>query len=554
MLAKLDRSIAAELVNLYGLLVQFLLKAETTLVYYNPSGLDCSWNSHWSWNLTTHPQIVWQRSFPHSGLNDRFNRETMLLACLPEGPGGVAQLESLANNLNHLRTVRLLIEVVGSGQDLWASQLLSTCLRAGVMNVELYFRNYNHSLILYTYRAFPRFELVKRGIGKGVELFSNKQLNLQGHRLRVMPDLSPPNTFDYLDAKGEKQVAGFLWDFIATFANSINASLEVIRPNWRVIAVPESSFMLEYTAKGSIDVGLTTTFVSKRNILALNQYTYPVLISSWCTMLPVERPLPTAKLFERILCPALAVILPLIIVVAWLLLRHRSWLINLRMARIVPRLVVLLLMATCNAQLLSLLISPPYQERITSFDDMLDTELSILGMRTEFYNFEGTFRARYAGIFHLIDDPDELYDLRNHFNTSWAYTMPFTKWLVINTQQRFFSKPVFRLANDLCFCDFLPSSIVVAPHSIYWVSLKDFTLIAEQFGLIKHWIRKSYYDMVKAGRMSIKDYSQLVVLKPLGIGDLELVWRICGAATLLAVVIFLMELMFFYINVFLNNL
>ncbi|KAI8033551.1 uncharacterized protein LOC128265454 [Drosophila gunungcola] len=552
MLASLNRSTA----DLYGLLVQFLLKGAPTLVYYNPEGLDCSWNLLWQRNLTTQPQIVWQRSHENSTLNFRFNGDIIMLACLAEGSSGATHLENLAGSLSHLRSVRLLIEVVAFSQDILASQLLSICLRASLLYVELYFQNSNHSPILYTYQAFPKFELVKRTISgaKGIELFANKLSNLQGHRLRVMPDLSPPNTFDYRDASGEQRVAGYLWDFMATFAGRKNASLEVIRPQWQAGGAPESAYMQEYAANGSIDVGLTTAGITKRNFGAIHQYTYPILITSWCTMLPVERHLQTVDLFDRILCPALAVILIVTILVSWLLLRHLSYLKSLRLARIVLRLLALLLMTTCSAQLLSLLISPPYQERITSFDDMLDGDLRILAVRGEFYDFDGSFRARYAGLFHLTDDPEEFYYLRNHFNTTWAYTVPFTKWLVINYQQQHFAKPLFRLAKDLCFLEFIPTSIVVAPYSIYWESLKDFTLAVEQSGLVTHWIRKSFNDLVKAGKMSIKDYSQLVELKSLDIGDLELAWRICGAAVLAAIAIFLMEFIFFYVNAFLNNL
>ncbi|XP_017009081.2 uncharacterized protein Ir20a [Drosophila takahashii] len=562
MLANLERSLAAELLDLYGLVAQFLLSTEATLVYYNPASLDCSWSVLWRRHLTAHPQIVWQLSYPQPELYDRINGGGLLvLACLSEDSSSISQLENLATSLNHLRTsVRLLIEVAAFDEESLASRLLSFCLRRSILQVELYFRNTNHSpWNLYSYHPFPNFELVKRNISSGnkVEIFENKLVDLRGHRLRVMPDLSPPNTFFYRDERDENQVAGYLWDFMDTFAGRLNATLRMVRPKFRAGVAPESSYMLQYTAQGLIDVGLTTTLITRRNLWAMHQYTYPILISSWCTMLPVERPLKTPDLFNRILCPALAVILLLVILITWLAFGHLNCLLllrNSRMARIVPRLLALLLLTTSSSQLLSLLISPPYQERITSFEDLLRGDQRILGMRSEFYDFDGAFRARYAGIFYLIDDPDELYDLRNHFNTTWGYTMAYIKWLVINTQQRHFAKPVFRWAKDLCFIDFMPTSIVVAPDSIYWEALKDFSLAADRAGLLKHWVRKSFYDMVKAGKMSIKDYSELVTLEPLNVADLQLVWRICGAAIAAATGIFLMELLFFYVNVFLNSL
>ncbi|KMZ10952.1 uncharacterized protein LOC6726612 [Drosophila simulans] len=562
MLASLNRitGLPAELLDLYGLVVHFLLRGETTLVYYNPAGLDCSWGVLWQRNLTVHPQIVWQRNYSYPDLYDQFNAELFVLACLPMDSTAAIQLETLANSLSHLRTVvRLLIEVAGPDQESLARQYLSFCLRRSMLHVELYFRDYHHSLILYSFQVFPSFELVMRRIsgGQGVKLFLHKLDDLRGHRLRVIPDLSPPNTFFYRDARGDNQVTGYLWDFVATFAGRVNAGLEVVRPSWRAGSASDSSYMLEYSAKGLIDVGLTTTLITKRNHWAIHQYTYPLLVSSWCTMLPVEKPLATPDLFGRIVCPALAMTLLLIILVTWLVFRHLRCLArwkNSRPARIVPHLLALLLLTTCSAQLLSLLIFPPYHVRIASFEDLLRGDQKILGMRNEFYDLDGAFRARYAGVFHLIDDPNELYDLRNHFNTTWAYTMAYIKWLVIKTQQRHFSKPVFRWSKDLCFFDFMPTSVIVAPDSIYWESLKDFTFRIHQAGLMKHWVRKSFYDMVKSGKMSIKDYSDLETIKPLNIRDLDIVWRVCGAAIAVASAIFLMELLYFYINVFLNSL
>ncbi|EDX03105.1 uncharacterized protein LOC6526188 [Drosophila yakuba] len=565
MLASLDRStgLSAELQELYGMVVHFLLRGETTLVtlvYYNPAGLDCSWGILWQRNLTAHPQIVWQRSSSYLNLYDRLNSPLLVLACLPMDSSAAMQLETLANSLKHLRTVvRLLIEVAGPDQESLARQYLSYCVRQSMLHVELYFRNYRPSLILYTFQAFPSFELVKRRIsgGQAVQLFTHKLDNLRGHRLRVMPDLSPPNTFFYRDARGDDQITGYLWDFLATFAGSVNAGLEVVRPSWRAGSASDSSYMLEYSAKGFIDVGLTTTLITKRNLWGIHQYSYPLLISNWCTMLPVEQPLPTSDLFGRIVCPALAILLLLIILAARLLFTHLSCLTRLqnsRPARIVPHLLALLLLTTCSAQLLSLLIYPPYQDRIASFEDLLRGDRKILGIRSEFYDMDEAFRARYAGIFHLIDDPNELIDLRNHFNTTWAYTMPYLKWMVIKIQQRHFSKPVFRWSWDLCFCEFMPTSVVMAPDSIYWEPLKDFTFSVHQAGLMDHWIRKSFYDMVKAGKMSIKDYSKLEILKPLKLGDLEIVWWLSGAFIAVASAVFLMELVYFYINVFLNGL
>ncbi|KAH8265937.1 hypothetical protein KR038_006999 [Drosophila bunnanda] len=559
MLANLNGRLARELLDLYGLVMGFLAGGETTttMIYYNPAGLDCSWSMLWQRNLTHHPQIVWQKSHPCPDLYNRFNSDILVLACLSPGASGELQLRNLATSLRHLMAVPVLVEVMDLDRVAVASEYLSICLHSQLLNVELYFRSHNESLILYSYQAFPHFRLIQRPVaasGQGTKIFPNKLENLQGHRLRVIPDLSPPNSFEYRDASGKLQVAGYLWAFIATYAGSRNASLEMIRPGWGFGHAAASTYMMELTRNGTADFGLTTTLITKRNFNFLHEYTFPILFTSWCTMLPVEKPIPKDDLYGRILCPAAVVLLLALLLLGYLAFAYMQFVRECAWLRILPRLMALILLTTSTAQLLSLLIAPPPSKWIGSFDDLLHSDLRIMGISNEFYDMDEALRAKYAAAFHLVNDPEEIYRLRNHFNSSWAYTIAVIKWHVIDQQQRHFSRPLFRLSRDLCFNDYMPTSFVLAPDSVYYESLKDFSLTALQAGLMEHWIAKSFYDMVAAGKMSIRDYSELVVLKPLSMADLWHTWLIFGAAIAVASGVLLLELTVFYVNVFLDSI
>ncbi|KAH8420316.1 hypothetical protein KR009_009034 [Drosophila setifemur] len=547
--------IARELVEFYAVVIRYLTSGGTTMLYYNPEGLDCHWSWLWQHNLSHHPQIAWQQKDIHPHIAHLFNSDLFVLACLSSGSGGESSLKALTTTLEHRIAVRILIEVVGSSLDVVARRMLTFCFGKHLLNVELYFRNWNGSFGLFSYQAFPYFELIRRNISQSLDLqlFVDKMRDLRGHRLRILPDLSPPNSFEYRDEKGKMQMAGYLWDFIASFAGQIGAGVEVMHPPWlKESTAPDSFYMLEFTGNGTVDVGLTTTLITKRIVWAYYQYSYPVLYSSWCIMLPVERPMPTVDLFGRVLSVGTAVILILMTILFCWLVGYASdrW----RLVRLMPRLMALLVVSSCTAQLQSLLISPPYQKRICSFDDLLESDLKILGLTGEFYSLNGAFRARYATAFHLIRDPDELYEQRNHFNISYAYTVARIKWEVVNNQQRHFARPLFRFSEDLCLVEYMPTSIILAPSSIYWEPLKDFGLMVNQAGLFSHWIRKSFYDMVRTGWMTIKDYSVPEELVPLGMGDLELAWRICGWALMVSIAAFLLELIYFYSNLLLNIL
>ncbi|XP_022233988.2 LOW QUALITY PROTEIN: uncharacterized protein LOC111082112 [Drosophila obscura] len=564
MLAHFSPSISLELFELYGRVLQFLVAGETTVFYYNPSGLNCSWHWLWQRNLTTNPQIVWQRDEPAVDLIKQFNSNLFVLACLSM-EFNEWELLGLASSLSHLRGVRVLIEVAGTGspsEELLASKILSNCLKNSMLNAMLYFQQWSRLLVIYSFRAFPHFDLIKQKIlpqgPTGLQMFVDQLADIRGLEIVAIPDLSPPNSFQYTDVNGQKRVAGYLWTFIAEFASSLGGRLKASYPTWSSGRTPASRYMQELTRNASVDFGLTTTMVTEKELKSIYQYSYPILYSSWCTMLPMERPIPVFSLFHRILSyEAVILVLTASLVLGLLvpgLLKYLDINFRWRLLHLTPRLLALVLVCACAAQLLSLLISRPTSTRIDSFDDLLRSGLRIFGMRSEFYFLEGDFRAKYAAAFHLTNDPTELYDNRNYFNTSWAYTITTVKWAVIDAQQRHFTRPVFRLSRDMCFNGFMPSCLLIPPESVYRDRLQHFTLRMDQSGLIAYWIRMSFYDMVKAGRMTIKDYSQTQQLPALNLNDIQLAWHLSLLGVIISLVVFGLELLRFYTPVFLNSL
>ncbi|XP_034665404.1 uncharacterized protein LOC117899481 [Drosophila subobscura] len=564
MLAHFSPSISLELFDLYGLVLQLLVPGETTVFYYNPSGLNCSLDWLWQRNLSTNPQIVWQKNEPAVDLAQHFNSNLFVLACLSRESIEM-ELGGLSSSLSHLRGARVLIEVADTAnpnEDLLATNILSLCLKNSMLNVMLYFQQWSRHLIIYSFRAFPHFQLIKQNIltqgPARLQMFVDQLADLGGKEIIAIPDLSPPNTFEYKDASGETRFAGYLWRFIAEFASSLGGRLKASNPTWVSGRTAASLYMLELTRNASVDFGLTTTMITEKSFKNYYQYTYPMLYSSWCTMLPMERPMPVHSLFHRIMsCEAVVVVVTASLVLGLLvpaILKYLGINFRGRLVHLTPRLLALVLVCACAAQLLSLLISRPTSARIDSFDDLLRSSLKIFGMRSEFYFFDGDFRAKYASAFHLTNDPSELYDNRNYFNTSWAYTITTVKWAVINAQQLHFSRPVFRLSHNMCFHGFMPGSLLIPPESVYRDRLHHFILRMDQSGLIAYWIRMSFYDMVRAGRMTIKDYSQTQQLHALTLNDFRLAWHLSLLGVIISLVAFVLELLRFYIPVFLNSL
>uniref|UniRef100_A0A6P4FFJ1 Uncharacterized protein LOC108051545 n=1 Tax=Drosophila rhopaloa TaxID=1041015 RepID=A0A6P4FFJ1_DRORH len=559
MLSNGSLSPAPELFDLYGLILQFLVPSETTVFYFNPTGANCSWEILERTSLSHQPQMFWKKEESYPQLYNRQGRNLFVIACLSTYHFE-RQIGLLATSLTRLRSVRILIEMQDKESAFLASQILLLCQQNSMLNVVLFFQRWTRPFAIFSYLAFPYFKLVKHRFSEvsTASIYTNKLADLKGYQLRVQPDLSPPNSFDYRDRKGQYRMGGYMWNIIENFAASMGASVQILYPSWERAKNSAAEVMLQFTRNGSSDIGLTTTMIRFKHKERQRDYSYPLLYSSWCTMLPMEKPLSVNILFRHVLSPKTAIFLLLASLLCLLvfpkLLQFFGFTMRSRLMRFSLRIFTLLMLCASSAQLLSLLISPRLHKRIESFDDLLASDLKIFGLRNEFYFMNGEFRAKYAAAFHLTEDNNELYDNRNYFNTSWAYTITSIKWIVIDAQQRHFAHPVFRFSDTMCLDLPSPIGLLIAPESIYRDHLREYILQVSQAGLISRWMSYSFYEMVTAGRMTIKDYSLINVIHSLRIKDLQLCWLIFSVGLGTSSLVFTIELLLFYTNVFLNSL
>ncbi|XP_017874487.1 PREDICTED: uncharacterized protein LOC108621582 [Drosophila arizonae] len=564
-----NASLAAEIYQLYALVLQ--LVDRRSIFYYNPGRLDCDWQ-RWQQrsNLSGRPQWVWHSQVPFAQLKEQQTSELFVLACLPAS-FDVPGLAGLSASLNHLRDMPVLIELLDSSaihqsdKDSLASQVLAYCLKKSMLNVALYFQQDRSHLTLYTFSAFPRFRLIKRNLlhsrlagGEG-ELFPDQLANLGGYTVRIMPVYSEPTSIIHRDANGEQRISGYGWRLIETFAQKIGANISIVLPTWRPGRILTEAYMLEFTRNGSIDFGLLSTQMTQRFKSRYYQYSYPIFYGGWCIMLPIERHIDLRVVFMRVL-EAKALALLLISLGSCYLLLHvdrmiaPAWLrYCLRSLRITPWILALLVLCVCQAQLFSLIIMCPMEAPIDSFDALLASNLRIFGLREEFDDLDDEFRARYALAFRLTGNLTKFFQLRNSFNTSWAYPITAIKWVVLKELQSYFQRPVFRY-SELCLSQNYPYSILLADESIFRRRLMMFTMRSRSSGLINHWMRHSLIDMVKTDRMKIKDYSTPSHVQPLRLQDLRYVGLCLGVGLLLAATVFVVELLPFYVNVWLDSL
>ncbi|KAH8417567.1 hypothetical protein KR222_001954, partial [Zaprionus bogoriensis] len=540
-----------ELYHLYALVLQ-LIGNETDLFLYNAAELECHWSSP-QLKFTDQPQFVWNSEVAYSVPWKHHKSEIFVLACLSDF--NVKKLEELSRTLRLVKNVKILLELPHweeFSDDSLATDILSYFRIKNMLNVALYFRSTIRPLMLYSFEAFPQFELIKRRITTDLPLYPNQLKNLRGYALKVMHDFSEPNTIMYNDSSGQERHTGYMWHFIETFAGVLGARINALHPTWLPGRLHSEPHMIDLTRNGTVDIALLTTQMSTKFAKYYRQYSYPILYSSWCIMLPLERPIEIKEIFAHV-WKVNALALLIMMVLLFSISGEISDFRFLYCLRLAPRLLTLFTVCMCLAQLCHLMVKRPQLTPIKSFDDLITSHLHIFGLRAEFDILDDDFRARYADAFRLTSNLSEFYRTRNSFNTSWAYSVSTLKWYIFAEQQRYFQRPLFRF-SEVCFHEGRPQSILLAENSIYREELKLFTMRLHQGGLLRQWMQHSLYDMIKAGRMHLKDHSIDNPIEPLSVQDFQLAWRWCGVGLLLALSAFVVELLRFYVNVCLELL
>ncbi|XP_033150130.1 uncharacterized protein LOC108601481 [Drosophila busckii] len=219
--------------------------------------------------------------------------------------------------------------------------------------------------------------------------------------------------------------------------------------------------------------------------------------------------------------------------------------------KLLPLLLLLLAACICPAVYSSLMVRPPHKAVIADFDELLASDVHVMLVRSAFEHFPADFRAKYAAAFRLTENVTNLLTMRSSYNTNWGYLVSTFNWLVVQQQQQHFQQPLFRY-SDLCMHRLAHYSAILGENSIYRQALDLHIMRTQQSGLLKHWLKHSFYDLVKTGRMQLKDYSSKRMRWPLRVQDLRTSFICLLAGLSLAFFVLLLELIYFYGKIYLN--
>ncbi|KAH8401170.1 hypothetical protein KR009_003519, partial [Drosophila setifemur] len=495
-------------------------------------------------------------------IRSKFNSNILGLVCL-DNEGKI--METLYSNLKDMRDAPTILFALTDKQ---IHDIFLECRIHKMLNV-LAFKNLEW-WIVYSYRAFPTFEIVKRNVS-GIHRYFEPQLkDLGGHVLKAMPDNIMPRTVVYRDRNGNRQMGGYLGEFIRNYARTLNATLKI---RWDL--VPEEGMTHLSKVSQIIDVD----FPIGIDLLDIDspKHKIPIEISSMFLMIPMEPSVPRAEFFGILNLPGLPGVIPMTMIMTAVLCvayrlesgscpRYESWVVADKVLRgllaqpfILPRCLCpkimfiywLLLISGFfmtnyySANLETWLVHPPTGNRIRTWEQLRHVNLKILTVRNEL-----DFLSRVCGTkffesnqdMFAITDSADYQRRRMTMDRSYAYTVTLTLWPHLQKAQVRLHRPSFRRSEEIVFLPFLVLAMPLPENSIYQNSLQRYAERTRQSGLYRFWFERSFDELTRLGKMSYMVDDQDQAYRDLKWEDFSFVWLTFVVLNSISLLLFLLEL------------
>ncbi|KAH8319640.1 hypothetical protein KR074_002820 [Drosophila pseudoananassae] len=496
-------------------------------------------------------------------LKQNFNSKVLALVCLYDNDNNM--LGTLYSSLQEMRDTTTILFALSDEQ---IRRTFLKCFNQKMLNV-LAFKGADRNTI-YSYRAFPSFQIIRRNVTKIERYFKSQLKDLGGHIVKVLPDNTMPRTVAYRDANGNRKLAGYLFDFIKNYISTINATLQVVWdlvPEEGMIALPD---LWRLSEKSEIDVPL--------GIFGLEIVTprpfVPLQISSWYLMLPMEPAMPRAEFFLNI---GLKGMIPIAIVLAivlskahqlerssnenWPIFRIGSEVLRGVLAQtfILPRclsprllfLYWLLLMSGffmnnyCTANVATWLVHPPKRQLIQNWEEMRHLKVKTLVVETELEYLKRILGKdvvdSHKDVFVVTDSAD-FQKKRMEMDPTYAYPVTGTLWPSLKDSQHRLKDPIFRQSKEFNFIPFLVLVIPVPPNSLFKKSLERYIGLTHQSGLFWMWFNRSFRVLNNLGKMSCKTDRQSQEFHKLVWKDFSFIWLGYMGGSAFSLTIFFLEL------------
>ncbi|XP_016992757.2 uncharacterized protein [Drosophila takahashii] len=495
-----------------------------------------------------------------------FSSLTLILSCSPE-----EEKEANYRTLIKLQRNRRLVYLRGNNQPDAVCERYS---HREQYNIALLRDDFDKSGSIYACRHFedPNFEEVS--LSDNTPIYIEQLRNMHGRPIKTVPDLLSPRSMLYPDPKsGDKKMTGYVANVINTFAEKVNATLQLQILNKKSI-VRE---ILKMTEEEQLDIG--ATLKSSLGSTFLETASYPYILTSYCLMVQVPEKLPYSLVYAVIVDRRVLGIIFIVFCIFSMLLiysQKMSWK-DLSLANILLndkslrgllgqsfpfplnankhlRLIVslvcfasIMLTTMYEAYLNSYFTNPPSKPGIHSFGDIGKNEkkiaIPLIEVNALIQHNNSYFQEIQNDNIVVIDSMPECNELRDAFNLSFNYVVTGDRWSAYAEQQTLFKEPVYYYARDLCFSRLIFLSVPLRPHLPYRHLFEDHMMRQQEFGLVSYWRSHSFFDMVRLGLTPLKDLSHPKAYTPsLLLEDVSWILKIYLAAIMISVVCFILEI------------
>lgn len=493
-----------------------------------------------------------------------FNSDPLLLCC-----GADAEQERHDQVLLKLQQARRLVYLE---QQLQSQQLCTIYLEREQPNVIMLHAATSN---VYGCRCFQAENHVQ--LQPQDALYVEQFANMRGAIIRSDVDQLAPRSMLYSDPiTGGVRMIGYVANLVTTYVERVNATLQ-LRGDYEFGKIVYYGVIEELAKQNHIDLG--TALASTLSTPYLDYLSYPYLISSYCFMVPVPAPLPYKQIYTVIVDPLVLGLLALLFLLFSLLLIYSprlSWqrlslanvLLNDRclrgllgqsfplpaqQSRHLKAICTLLCFASImtttmyECYLQSFFTHPPPEPLLRSFEDVRHSRFRVAMDRREanllLQSYNMTLRnAQRAQNVIVLDDWNEFVHMRDTFNASFIYPVTRLRWATYSEQQKFFERPAFYYSDDICMQRYVLLCVPLRRHLPYRHLFELHLLQTQQFGLLKFWIERSFFEMVRLRLTPLKDYSEpRVDEEQLYVRDISWILQFYLLAHILASLCFVLE-------------
>lgn len=481
-------------------------------------------------------------------------------------------LRDLWQRLEGNRNTRLMLIFDDTASEAYITVMLKYCVDQNAINViglqpDMTVKEHSY----WTLQIFPKQRTVRRMFSIDYrELFPRHMENMHGHPFRIIGNAWYPLIYNFTTKHEPLILSGYGGRALREYSRHHNATISV------TIVFGKSEFWFldahDLLANKSADIGLLSPIQIRDPRLSFSTV---LRFEDWCLMLPVEKPLPRFTFYYKILdLNVIIVFCVSTILISYILtvISHwNGWQENQLCFEALFKLSVLqrLLGAPFQAQrrmsiqhkFISIIISlagiiisnsyltylqtytvtAPVNAYMNTVDDIVKNGIHI-GLSTISLHWIKR-EKRLPEIlrnYTFFKNVTDLLVLRNSFDTRYAYSVN-EMWYIYNEQQKYFTKPIFRISN-LCLGKNAPMAFILQANSIYQPTINEFMVRLVEAGLISFWLRHSFVELVAMGEIKLDDLNKQEWFVPLKLADMYVVHCFMSVLIALSILCFLLEI------------